>query len=64
MAAVGTKQVRYHEKIVKNINDVFHIFFHGDLNLTEVRDSDLKKTFSWNFQFHRRDPTTQMSKNL
>ena len=27
-----------------------------NLNLTEVRDSDLKKCLSRNFQFNRRDP--------
>ena len=28
-----------------------------NLNVIEVRDSDLKNAFYWNFQFHRRDPT-------
>ena len=26
------------------------------MNVTEVRNSDFKKAFSQNFQFHRRDP--------
>ena len=94
VAAVGTQQVRYHEKIVQNIKDIkvqpivqalyfigpwelflyFSHFFmvayllspnrcnwqiaqvkNCNLNVTEIRDSDLKK-FSGNFQFHRRDP--------
>ena len=44
VAAVGTWQVRYHEKNVKNIIDVFHNF------------TGFQKCFSRNFQFHRRDP--------
>ena len=28
-----------------------------NLNVIEVRDSDLKNAFYWNFQFQRRDPT-------
>ena len=28
------------------------------MNVTEVRDSDLKNAFSRNFQFHRRDPNS------
>ena len=41
VAAVGTQQVRYYVKNVKNYN----------LNVTEVRDSDLKNAFSGIFNF-------------
>ena len=40
VAAVGTKQVRCHEKNVKNTFYIFH-----NLNVTEVRDLDLKNAF-------------------
>ena len=31
VAAVGTSQVRYHEKILKNRKDVLHIFYGSGL---------------------------------
>ena len=49
MVAVGTYQVRYHEKNVKNINDVK--VKNYNLNVTEIRDSDFKNAFSGIFNF-------------
>ena len=40
---VGTKQVRYHEKILKNIK--------SNLNVTEVLVSDFKNAFPGIFDF-------------
>ena len=33
-----------------------------NLNVTEVQDSDFKKCFSRNFQFHRRDPNKDVKR--
>ena len=48
-SAVGTQQVRYHEKNVKNIKDVQ--VKNYNLNVTEIRDSDFKNAFSGVFNF-------------
>ena len=50
MAAIGTKQVRHHEKIVKNIKSVVKVKNYN-LNVTEVRDSDFKNAFPGIFNF-------------
>ena len=52
MAAIGTKQVRYHEKNVKNAFYIFHFKVKNyNLNVTEIRDSDFKNDFSGIFNF-------------
>ena len=47
MAAVGTYQVRFDEKIVKNVAKVKN----HSLNVTDVRDSDFKNAFHRIFNF-------------
>ena len=54
VAAVGTQQVRHHEKIVKNIKSVLVQIpkvKNYNLNVTEIRDSDFKNAFRGIFNF-------------
>ena len=45
-----------HEKNVKNVFSIKNY----NLNVTEVLDSTFKKKFSRNFQFRRRDPSSEL----
>ena len=56
MAVVGTQQVRYYEKNVKNSFYIFHkvkiaTVKNYNLNVTEVRDSDFKNAFPGIFNY-------------